>query len=143
MILFLCRQSGKSTVVAAISIILAYQDGKGDKVLIFAPTDRQTMLIAEKVSFFAKNLPILQDFQLIRQTAREFEFSNNCKIICDTVGDTGESIRGYTAKAIILEEAGSIKDSIVENVILTMGADIARLGQDSGLKVIRISSTYF
>jgi phage terminase large subunit-like protein len=117
-----CRQEGKSTTVAAASILLAYKEGKGDKVMIFAPTDRQTMLIAEKVSFFCRQLPMISDFKLIRQTAREFEFSNGSKIICDTVGDSGEGIRGYTAKAIILEEAGTIKDSIIENVILPMGA---------------------
>jgi len=116
-----CRQSGKSEVMAKIAIMLARRDKRGD-VLIFAPTDRQTGLIADKIRMTIGQMFYLSYFHIVRETQREFRFSNGRSIICETVGDSGESIRGYTAGDIILEEAGSIKDSIIQEVIMPMGA---------------------
>jgi len=116
-----CRQSGKSRTTSPIAITLCRRKKIGD-VLIFAPTDRQTGLIADKIRVDVHAMPYSTDFHIVRETQREFRFSNGRSIICETVGDSGESIRGYTAGDIILEEAGSIKDSIVQEVIMPMGA---------------------
>lgn len=127
-----CRQSGKSEATAKVAIILA--DLKpNQKILIIAPTDRQAGLIAEKITNTIAQMFVTSDFYIKRQTQREFYFSNGSSIICDTTGDTGENLRGYTAHAIILEEAGSIKDSIVHSVILPMGAT-------TSAKVIKIGT---
>jgi len=108
-----------------------------DPVMIFAPTDRQAGLIAEKITNTIKKMFYITDFHIERQTFREFYFSNGGSIICETTGDTGETIRGYTAGAIILEEAGSIKDSIVHYSILPMGAHtdppIIKIGTPRGM----------
>lgn len=131
-----CRQSGKSETTAKVSIIKA-RLRSNCKVLIFAPTDRQTGLMAEKIQMTLAKMPYWRDFHVDRRTAREFYFSNGSAIICETVGDSGETIRGYTADVIILEEAGSIKDSIVHSVILPMGAtnnaDIIKIGTPRGM----------
>ncbi len=130
-----CRQSGKSETTSKISIMLARKTKKGD-VLIFAPTDRQSGLIADKIRNSIASMPYLQNFHIVRETQREFKFSNGRSIICETVGDKGESIRGYTAGDIILEEAGSIKDSIIQEVIMPMGsttnAKIIKIGTPRG-----------
>jgi phage terminase large subunit-like protein len=131
-----CRQSGKSETTAKIAIIKARLKDKAN-VLIFAPTDRQTGLMAEKIGLTIAKMPYHSEFHIDRQTQREFYFSNGSAIICETVGDSGETIRGYTADVIILEEAGSIKDSIVHSVILPMGAtkdaDIIKIGTPRGM----------
>lgn len=139
-----CRQSGKSETTAKISILKARlkMNGKGRtytgqyNVLIFAPTDRQTGLIADKIRNTIAKMPQLSYFYVKRASQREFEFSNGSRIICETTGDSGETIRGYTAHCIILEEAGSIKDSIIQEVILPMGsttdADIIKIGTPRG-----------
>jgi phage FluMu gp28-like protein len=127
-----CRQSGKSTTLARVSIVLARVKNK-QNVLIFAPTDRQTGLLAEKIREAINKMPTSMSFKCVRSTQREFYFNNGSCIICETVGDTGETLRGYTAHVIILEEAGSIKDSIVQQVILPMGAT-------TGAKVIKIGT---
>lgn len=116
-----CRQSGKSETTSKIAIIHSRLKPKIN-VLIFAPTDRQTGLIADKIRASIRKMPYLQHFHVVRETQREFLFNNGSTIICETTGDQGETVRGYTAHVIILEEAGSIKDSIIQNAILPMGA---------------------
>lgn len=89
--------------------------------------------MAEKITTTIGKMFYLSEFHIKRQTQREFFFSNGSSIICETTGDTGENIRGYTADVIILEEAGSIKDSIFHSVILPMGAT-------TNAKVIKIGT---
>lgn len=115
-----CRQSGKSESVSKVAVILAMRKKRGD-VLIFAPTDRQTGLLASKIRTTLLKMPRDIDFKLVRSTQRTFQFNNGRSIICETTGDSGETVRGYTAGDIILEEASYIKDSIINNVILPMG----------------------
>lgn len=130
-----CRQSGKSEATSKVAIMFARVVLK--PILIFAPTDRQAGLIAEKIRNTLRKFPYLTHFHLIRETQREFYFSNGGSIICETTGDKGESIRGYTAGVIIIEEAGSIKDSIIHSVILPMGATtgapIIKIGTPRGM----------
>lgn len=138
-----CRQTGKSETTSKIAIMKARKktNSKGIhfdtyNVLIFAPTDRQTGLIAEKIRASIRKMPYLSYFHIIRETQREFYFSNGAAIICETTGDSGETVRGYTAHCIILEEAGSIKDSIIQSAILPMGlttdADVIKIGTPRG-----------
>ena len=130
------RQSGKSYTTGPIAIIRARQIPNGN-ILIFAPTDRQTGELADKIRNAIAKMPYLTDFHVERQTQRTFEFSNGARVRCFTVGDDGEKIRSLTGDVIILEEAGSIKDSIVQNVILPMGAttnaQIIKIGTPRGM----------
>lgn len=121
-----CRQSGKTETTSKIAIMLARKQKKGD-VLIFAPTERQTELMAQKIAAnIAKMEAVghLPYFYCTNKTLSSFKFSNGRSIICLTSAllSEGESLRGFTAGDIILEEAGSIKDSIIQNVIMPMGA---------------------
>lgn len=118
-----CRQSGKTETTSKIAIMLARKNKRGD-VLIFAPTERQTELIANKISEAIGKMPYLSHFNCIRKTQSLFKFSNGRSIICLTSAllSEGETLRGFTAGDIILEEAGSIKDSIIQSVIMPMGA---------------------
>jgi hypothetical protein len=129
-----CRQSGKSETISKVASYLA-EDPK-QTILIFAPTDRQSGLIADKIRNTIHSIPYGCGFKLIRETQREFYFNNGSKIICETVGDKGETVRGYTASVIILEEAGTIKDQIIHSVILPMGlttnAKIIKIGTPRG-----------
>lgn len=131
-----CRQSGKSECTAKVAIIQARRI-PNNPILVFAPTDRQAGLIALKITNTIKKMPYYSHFHIIRQTHREFYFSNGGSIICETTGDTGQTILGYTAGAIIMEEAGSIKDSIVHSSILPMGATtnppIIKIGTPKGM----------
>jgi len=118
-----CRQSGKTETTSKIAIMLCRKSKKGD-VLIFAPTERQTELMAAKIQENISKMPYLSHFHILRQNQSVFKFSNGRSIICLTSAllGKGESIRGFTAGDIILEEAGSIPDSIIQSVILPMGA---------------------
>lgn len=132
-----CRQSGKSESTAKVAIMLAKRN-PGHRVLIFAPTDRQTGLLAEKIKHtVARMITSSRNASVKHETMREFYFKNGSTIKCETTGDSGETIRGYTADTIILEEAGSIKDSIIHSVIMPMGATtdatIIKIGTPRGM----------
>jgi hypothetical protein len=118
-----CRQSGKTETTSKVAIMLARRKKRGD-VLVFAPTERQTELIADKIGESIRKMPYLTDFHIIRQTQSTFKFNNMRSIICMTSAllSEGETLRGFTAGDIIIEEAGSIKDSIIQSVIMPMGA---------------------
>lgn len=118
-----CRQTGKSFVTARVAIMLAADEQlEGNRVLIFAPTERQTEVLGRYINdAIDKMCPT--EFRCIRKTQSEFKFTNGCTIVCMTANSNskGETIRGETAKAIIIEEAGSIKDYVYSSVILPMG----------------------
>lgn len=131
-----CRQTGKSETTSKTSILLAHKT-PNSKIAVFAPTDEQAGLLAEKIRYSIGLMPVNPAFQVVQSTKRDFEFSNNSKIFCRTVGDYGSGIRGHTASVIILEEASYIKDSIVQEVILPMGATtnakLIKIGTPSGM----------
>ena len=115
------RQSGKSETTSKVAIMYA-RIIHNNPILVFAPTDKQAGLIAEKITKSIAKMPYLTDFHVTRQTLREFYFSNGGSIICMTTGQTGDTILGHTAGAIIEDESGSIKDTIIQTAILPMGA---------------------
>ena len=129
------RQSGKSEATSKLAIMFARRISSAP-ILIFAPTDRQAGLIAQKIQNSIGKMPYLTHFHVIRQTQREFYFNTGASIICMTTGDTGQTILGHTAGAIIEEEAGSIKDTIHQSVIMPMGATtnppIVKIGTPKG-----------
>ena len=133
----LCRQTGKSDTIAhyvALQSLLK----TNINILIFAPTDRQTGELFSKIYNVGMNIPLFKAITK-RATQREIELKNGVRIVAQTVGDKGEGIRGYTGHIIILEEAGSIKDSIVQEVILPMGAT-AKFRTGKEVKFIKIGT---
>ena len=127
-----CRQTGKSETVSKVAILLAMFPKKGD-VIIFAPTDRQTGLLSQKIMDSIQQMPTDSKMKCTSMTKRQFRFNNGRSVLCETTGPKGETIRGHTAGDIILEEAGTIKDSIIQSCILPMGAT-------TGAKIIKIGT---
>jgi len=120
-----CRQSGKSQTVAWYSLFRA-TTGKVT-ILIFAPAQRQSKELFEKIRSIALDNPYLNS-SIEKSTETELVI-NGSRIISLPVGHSGINVKGYTADIIILEECQGIKDMIVNTVILPMIASKKDAGQ--------------
>lgn len=113
-----CRQTGKSFSVAAYCIYEAVIKS-GQQILIVSPTQRQSSELFNKIKNFVHSNPNLNS-SADKFTQTEIIFDNGSRIISLPCGDYGESIRGFTADVLIIEESGYVKDSIVSEVLMPM-----------------------
>ena len=106
-----CRQAGKSTVVAVLTLIESLWV-KGTLVLLLSPSHRQSKLLFREVKHFYRLLgsPILQ-----RQTTEELEFTNLSRIVCLPCAE--ETIRGYAnVSLLVIDEAARVPDDLYRAV---------------------------
>lgn len=106
--LLLChRQSGKSTIVAAVSLEKACAT-PGSLILLVSPSLRQSGELFRKVKDFyeaTRPLPLIQDSVL------SMELSNRSRII--SLPGTQETIVGYSkVTLLVLDEAARIPDAV-------------------------------
>lgn len=89
------------------------------KILIVAPTQRQSgeLFLRTRKWLLKKNVFLRY---ITRQTQTVVEFENSSRITSLPCGHDGSTIRGQTANILIMEEAGYIKDSIVNEVLTPM-----------------------
>jgi hypothetical protein len=127
-----CRQSGKSTSVAAFTLYTCLNTTSS--IVIVAPTQSQSGELYEKIRAFMGDNQNVKKY-LVKETETEMKFMNGSRIVSLPCGPNGASIRGYTADIEIIEEAGIMKDSIVNNVIVPMIAS----KKDKG-KIIKIGT---
>lgn len=128
-----CRQSGKSTCIAIYSVLFIAEHANS-KVIVVAPTDRQSGELFDKIRRICEDSPILRGW-ISSRTQRTLKFKNGSSILSLPIGPTGVTIRGFTANLIIMEEAAFIPDSIVAEVIMPMGAA-------TNAKVIKIGTPF-
>lgn len=120
------RQSGKSTTVAAYALFKALTSKIN--IIIVAPTQSQSGELYIKIRDLASSNPLLFK-QVIKDTVTELKFANGSRIISLPSGPDGQTIKGYTADIAIIEEAGIMKDLIVNTVIIPMIASKGVNGQ--------------
>ena len=126
------RQTGKSLCLSIFTALYAYRyDNKN--VLIVAPTDRQAGELFDKIRYWIMGNPRLIA-SITNITQRECRFKNGSRIVALPTGDSGYTIKGFTADAVIEEEAALIKNIIDAEVIMPMGAS------RPDLKIIKIST---
>ena len=111
------HNTGKSTTISILSILEALRTPNGH-IVIVGPTDRQAGELFRKITEMINKSPLFSE--IISFTKREIFFKNGCRISAYPVGDRGETIRGISANVLILEEAGFIKDEIVNQVLIPM-----------------------
>lgn len=121
-----CRQSGKSQIVSIYTLMMAILEPI--TIIIVAPTQSQSGELFAKVRDAANKKPNIR--ALIRKsTETEMRFSNGSRIISLPCGPYGATIRGYTCDILIIEEAGLMKDEIVNTVLVPMLASKGDEGQ--------------
>lgn len=103
------RQSGKSLVVAIRALWQAF-NFPNQVILILAPTLRQSNIIFRYIKFYANNKNIIKE-HLVRDTTTEMFLDNNSQIYCLPSGNqSGDNIRGYAARLIIIDEAAYVDE---------------------------------
>jgi len=120
------RQCGKSRNAALKAIHFGYFAGmkagnidEGIANIVIASLSRdQANLIFEKISNFIHKSSIISD-NIERETKSEitmrwFDGSGRTKFIVRPIGDTGDSLRGWTTHMAILDEAGYIPQVVYD-----------------------------
>jgi len=118
------RQVGKSTNVALKAIHFGYfaplkasNLGEGVANVVIASLSKdQAHLIFEKISNFIHKSPTLTKC-ITRETRtqltiRWFDGSGTTNFVVRPIGDTGESLRGFTAHLVILDEAAYVPEAV-------------------------------
>jgi hypothetical protein len=121
-----CRQSGKSESVANYVSFQAIN--KTQTIIIVAPTESQSKELYNKIRNKMTGNPQISKF-ISKSTETELILNNGSRILSLPSGPRGDTIRGYTADIVIIEEAGIMKDSIVNQVITPMIASKGKKGQ--------------
>src|SRR5205807_2579264 len=117
-----CRQAGKSTVVAVLSLLEALWTERS-LVLLLAPCHRQSKLLFKEVLFYHK---LLGDIALKRATSDELEFDNMSRIVA--LPCSGETIRGYSnVSLLVIDEAARVPDDLYRAVLPMLSVSNGRM----------------
>ena len=128
------RQSGKSHTVGGYALFRAITSKV--TIIIVAPTQSQSGELYKKIRDMAASSSEVNK-QIVKSTETELRFANGSRIISLPSGPEGKTIRGYTADIAIIEEAGFMKDQIVNTVVIPM---IASKGKDG--QIIKIGTPW-
>jgi phage terminase large subunit-like protein len=130
------RASGKTFTVALFSIAESIIN-PNRKIIIIAPTLRQSKILFDTITGFIASSDALYNSVTKTTSGMEFliRFSNNSEIIALPCGDRGETIRGFRATHLIVEEAAYVPDEVFNAVIpflATTDGNLILLGTPSG-----------
>jgi len=112
------RQIGKTEMVAIKGLYFALMYEKS-VVLLLAPNQRQSnilfrrmkMFVNQNSSLFSQNKTIFNiRNEITRETQTVMEFENESEVHALPIAEDGANIRGFTARVVIEDEAGYIKD---------------------------------
>jgi len=102
LILLCSRQSGKSTITAALALHRARRAPL--TVLLLAPSQRQSSELYKKITGFQAKLG---DEVVESETVGELQLRNGSRIIC--LPGNASTVRGYSADLVIIDEAAHIE----------------------------------
>lgn len=112
------RRVGKSLVMSAKALWFAYTRPK-TSTLIVASTQRQSMLMFDKLLSFISGSTLLQE-SVQRKTRTILEFTNGSRIVALPCGRTGRTLRGETADLVIIDEAAFVPEDVILSVMMPM-----------------------
>jgi hypothetical protein len=104
-LLLCCRQSGKSTVIAALALHCA-QYAPGSLVLLLSPSLRQSQELYRKVAHY-----LTLEMDITRETTLTLELDNGSRIV--SLPGKEETIRCYSGVALlVIDEASRVPDAL-------------------------------
>ena len=104
-LLLCCRQSGKSSVSAALALHGALYE-PGSLILLLSPSLRQSQELYRKVKQFV-TMPV----DMALESALRLELANGSRIIC--LPSTEATVRGYSGVSLlIVDEASRVMDDL-------------------------------
>lgn len=124
MLLLCTRQSGKSTIAAALALLTAYLEAPA-LILLLSPSQRQSgELFRDKVLRLYNRMgrPVAAK----RQTALELELVNGSRII--SLPEKEEKIRGFSdVRLLVIDEASRVSDPLYRAVRPMLSVSHGRL----------------
>lgn len=107
------RQCGKTTAASILAARTAL-DNKNEFILLGAYVIEQAQLIFRKIHEYI----LATDKKQIKGkvTLNFMELKNGSKIYCRPIGDTGASMRGYSATMVMLDEVSNVPDRAWEAI---------------------------
>ncbi|MGI0080201.1 MAG: phage terminase large subunit [Nitrososphaerales archaeon] len=112
------RRIGKSLVMANKALWYAFSH-PGTSTLIVASTQRQSMLMFDKLLDYISSAPLLEE-SVVRKTRTLLSFTNGSRIVALPCGKTGATIRGENAHMIIVDEAAFVPEDVILSVMMPM-----------------------
>jgi hypothetical protein len=112
------RRVGKSYVTAVKALWFAFTHPK-TSTLIVASTQRQSMLLFDKLLDFVESKELLND-SVVRKTRTILQFTNGSRIVALPCGRNGRTLRGETAHLIIIDEAAFVPEDVILSVMSPM-----------------------
>lgn len=106
------RQVGKTTAMSIKAVELCINHfKKGEFVLICSITEKQGYhMLAKALSYAMERYPKLICTGKDKPTMHRINFRNGTGIHCYAAGETGEGLRGYTIKKLMIDEASRMND---------------------------------
>ena len=107
------RQGGKTTGMSQRAVELCTNHyKKGEYVMINSITEKQAYLMLAKALIYAKvkypDMIILHGKD--KPTKHIINFKNGTGILCYAAGDTGEGLRGFTIKKLMIDEGSRMSE---------------------------------
>jgi hypothetical protein len=107
------RQCGKTTAMSLRAVELCIKHfKKGEFVLINSITEKQAQFILSKARVYAemkyKHLTITSGKD--KPTLHKLNFKNGTGILCYAAGETGEGLRGFTIKKLMVDEGSRMSE---------------------------------
>ncbi len=112
------RQIGKTEMVAIKGLYFALMY-ENSVVLLLAPNQRQSNILFRRMKMFVNQNSTLYNQnksslnirgEITRETQTVMEFENGSEVHALPIAEDGANIRGFTARVVIEDEAGYIKD---------------------------------
>jgi hypothetical protein len=117
-----CRQAGKSTAVAVLSVMETVAH-EGMKVLLLAPSLRQSRLLFTTAAEYLRRVG---QAYIQHETIHELNLTNNSQIVCLPCNE--ETIRGYSnVGLLIIDEAARVPDDLFRAVTPMLAVSDGRM----------------
>ena len=130
-ILNCCRRSGKSTIVALVSLYHALNFAQA-LVLVLSPSLRQSSELFKKIIFFSKALGHPLPVEV--QTGLALELANGSRIV--SLPSKEQTVRGFSGVSlIVIDEAARVSDDLdcaVRPMLAVSGGRMILLSTPSG-----------
>ena len=114
------RQVGKSAMTSARQIWYAIAHEK-TTTLIVSATLRQSMLMFDKILSLAQRSKLVSR-AVSYHTRTHLSFTNGSSIVALPCGRSGATLRGFSADAVVIDEAAFVPNDVISQVILPMVA---------------------
>ena len=123
------RQCGKSTCIAiGVGEFAVSQKGKGD-IIVISHTEKQAYLLFSKIRDYLldKHKDKIKKPHTRNITKSEINLVTGISVRCLPCGTDGTTLRGYTAKIVVADEAAYMGTAIFDAVVPTLSVTKGKL----------------